>query len=116
MKKFLNELKEAMRRVDIKDYGFKLASINQQITDDKYEEFQEDIKNHDYCITCNEYEVSVFLYPSEEFCYRIRFSTEVTMVATTFIFIIIFFICWLTLAIISPYIFCTKSYSITKLF
>ena len=76
MKKFLNELKEAMRRVDIKDYGFKLASINQQITDDKYEEFQEDIKNHDYCITCNEYEASVFLYPSEEFCYRIRFATE----------------------------------------
>lgn len=76
MKKFLNELKEEMRRVEVKNYGFKLASVYQQIMDDKYEEFQEDIKNHNYEMIVHEDEVSIFLYPSEEFSYRIRFSTE----------------------------------------
>lgn len=76
MERFLNELKKEMRKSEIKDYGFKLAPIYQRIMDNKYEEFQEDIKNHNYEIIAHEDGISVFLRPSEGFSYRIRFSTK----------------------------------------
>ena len=75
MEKFLNKLKREMQIMNVKDYGFKLAPLYQDITNDKYEEFQEDIRTHKYSICVYDDKVTIFL-SNEEFCYEIKFSEE----------------------------------------
>ena len=76
MQKFLSKLKKEMQIMNVKDYGFKLAPVYQDITNDKYNKFQEDIRTHKYSISVyDEDEVTIFLSDSE-FCYKIIFGTE----------------------------------------